>query len=348
MTLKKELPLMTLIRFVTTFLAVLTLYLLWKYMYFESIIPNTFYAKVSRSAVEGIKSGMTYLLGWLMLGMWIPLLFSFVALTKILHNRSVAFMATFSAVIICYVVLVGGDLMKYYRFLVPVVPPVVILGMMGLERVRFHLRKKNGSAVINLFHIAVIVGAGFFLFLNGIGHMKLIRNSFSMMANKPHNDVRIAQFLTDKFPPDTLLATFNIGRIPFYTNFETIDLLGLTDPDIAREIRLQRVCAYLDVLYKKHPDIIIPQTMEIHMYPERKWWQRFDFDVIGTRQLLDFTKFIRLDREDADSSICPTVESAFGHKYRKEIFSVHNKRLTVYVRQNTVDEPTDHKGSETF
>ena len=172
----------------------------------------------------------------------------------------------------------------------------------------------------------------FYLIPNGIGHMKLIRKSLDKVGQEKHHDVQVAFWLAENFSPDTSLATYNIGRIPYYSRLETLDLLGLTDIEIAREIRTQKVCAYLNVILSKKPDIILPQSMEIKAQTEKKWWQIFDFDFIGTRQLLDFTKFVRIDK-NADLSVCPRTEKKFRNSYEKMFYNHDGRQMVLYIRK---------------
>ncbi len=98
---------------------------LFRLLYYGAWLPNTFYAKAGGLP---LLSGAVYLLGWLLSG---PAILAVTAAPAVCRYRlarpGVALVLSFCL----YVVCIGGDAFNQWRFLLPVLPALIALGLLG-------------------------------------------------------------------------------------------------------------------------------------------------------------------------------------------------------------------------
>jgi len=202
-------------------------FILFKYFYYGSILPNPFYAKTSWS-VEQLKAGLDYAAiffrhyGFYGAGFVIPAIFWKRLSTPI---RSVWLFAFFY---VTYVVLVGGDVLKVHRFIVPIFGLSAILITASL---RLALNKFSPKTRLLFLFIASIPLMSFTYllpkgFVNFYHDRELeLTNSMQLLAR----DIKS----TDSTNFSVALTT--IGAFSYELIGHTvIDMLGLTDSMIAR------------------------------------------------------------------------------------------------------------------
>jgi hypothetical protein len=118
----------------------------------------------------------------------------------------------------------GGDLFAYSRLWLPLVPALSACALWGLAVV---LARKPRLAVAAVLAVGVVTGA---------------RACDAHYIPPQHTSARVVQwaaiggYLRAHFPHE-LVATVPIGAIGYYSNNPILDLVGLTEPAIAREGR---------------------------------------------------------------------------------------------------------------
>ena len=115
---------------------------LWRYMIFNQIFPQPVYAKVGLDLLTNLKGFLGYFLD----DFWIPSLVILVALSvftiyKTLVNPSdekesikLITLTSFIVATLAFIITTGGDWMEGGRFLVPILPTLVILGIYILPK----------------------------------------------------------------------------------------------------------------------------------------------------------------------------------------------------------------------
>ncbi len=201
----------------------------FKLTYYGSLFPNPYYAK-SGVGLEYIYSGLEYL--WYFTktaGLFgIVFLLPILAIKKLWERFSLLYL--YVAVYIAYIVWVGGDVLKVYRFFVPIVPVLYFLFVASILALAETLFKQVKAAVL-------AVGAACVLF--SFGSMTLSRDHVETFWYFEQNIVRKMHFmgtmLKKHMGSDFSLATSTIGMISYQLmGHRVIDLLGLTDAYIAR------------------------------------------------------------------------------------------------------------------
>ena len=213
------------------FLVLVGSWLGWKLYAYGDILPNTYYAKVGGDARWG--QGWSYLWAfassyWLLpLALLLPLGFRRLAGPD--HRLAATAVAVLTAWCV-YIASVGGDFMEF-RFMVPILPVLfVLIGWFCW----CHIRRRVFRRMI----LGVVL-------LGSVSHQMRFRptdgiESVAELAAHLHRPVQdwegVGRRLGALFAPadQVLLATTAAGAIPYHSRLRTIDMLGLTDPWIAR------------------------------------------------------------------------------------------------------------------
>jgi hypothetical protein len=208
---------------------------------FGSVLPNTFYAKVPGFDARSLLSGGEYVLAFLREYGLLPFaLLVAVVLPGLVRRRDarllpVACVGAWTA----YVVWVGGDFMEF-RFVVPVLP----MAFAALAVVLFEV---VASRVVASALAAAIVAASFALeyatydeafLLEGTG-IETIHGLVAHLEAPDQAWAGLGRELGRAFDHDArvTLGAGACGAVPYYSELRTVDVLGLSDPWVARHGR---------------------------------------------------------------------------------------------------------------
>ena len=206
-------------------LAAVAIHLVWRWHYYGELLPNTFYAKVTGGAGQ-FATGLRYLREF---SLAFPLFAASLAFPLVLLSRSLrarlaqpalalVIHATLAAYIF-YVVLVGADFMPYFRFFVPVLPFCAVLTAGWLRCVP---RLAGGRVVLALFGLQIAAG---------------LATEQPYRAFVAHRTARVGErvgaWLAERLAADDWIAVNTAGSLPYVSRLPTIDMLGLTDAQIA-------------------------------------------------------------------------------------------------------------------
>jgi hypothetical protein len=219
-----------LLRFATwsaVFLFLYGSYFVWRYTYYDHLLPNTFYAKVeSTSALyeRGLDYVWTYGLRYQLL----PLLGGVaVMLTNVRLRWDAAYILALTTAMLTGVVIAGGDEFPYGRMIVPILPLVYIAGLAGLATL---LARVSSSAMQKGVIAAAVLT---------LGALSLFRGSLEFAgpieSERQGQQERaiLATWMSENTPPEYTIAAFAVGAIGFYSERDVLDLLGLNDVVIA-------------------------------------------------------------------------------------------------------------------
>jgi arabinofuranosyltransferase len=191
-----------------------------RYVLFDSLAPNTYYAKSGGTAQHALL-GLAYIRDAFLdfpLAMLAPLaLFG-------RHRRAATYLMTGSAAWLGFFLRSGGDTFEYSRMWFPLVPMLTVLAIIG----GYELARRRLSPRIALAVVGALVGA--------IAVRALVAHSIP----EQHVNPRVVEwaatgtYLREHYPRGTLVATVPIGAIGYYSSLPILDLVGLTEPAIAR------------------------------------------------------------------------------------------------------------------
>ncbi|HWN81617.1 MAG TPA: hypothetical protein VNM87_05955, partial [Candidatus Udaeobacter sp.] len=247
------------------------LYLGWRTIYFQSILPNTFFAKTG-GGFEVLVRGAHYVAFFARdyLLPWLPLLATAAALALDRQRKhrfqpvhrpepepvaaaraasrraalqlEVVLAGGICVVFIPYVMFVGGDYMPMYRFMVPMLPLLALL-MMGLvaslaRQVGIKGRGRWAMGLAGLLTLALTFHHSTPLERDRFGRPPVLEGTYRGVQFQRWNTGRlslIARYLRDYGEPSReSIATRGVGAIAYYSAMPVIDVLGIVDPHISR------------------------------------------------------------------------------------------------------------------
>jgi hypothetical protein len=149
-----------------------------------------------------------------------------VGVAVVLRRRELLAIAVLGAAILGYVTLVGGDWMKYFRFLAPFEPFCFLLVDVGVRRA-VDRRDAATNVAVALFALLVV------------NHRAVaLRDAQAYLLTKEKRfwDMAAggtANWLVQNATPGEL-ALGDIGYVGWQTDYPILDLLGLVDPVISK------------------------------------------------------------------------------------------------------------------
>ena len=213
---------------------------LWQWSYFGDPLPNTYYAKTGAGWIQFV-GGWDYLvrsLAEVAKGSgWLPLL-AFLALRKPQGQRLylLFMLATVSAI----VVLEGGDHFPGARFLVPALPLLFALVVIGLSNLT---QRIGGVGRAGLLGAAIVLAIAAF---NPAEELQ-VKPAWARLPRADPSTLEyqdkywVANFpvmgkaLREIAAPGQSIAVVPIGAIGYFSDLKVIDMVGITDPYIAHQ-----------------------------------------------------------------------------------------------------------------
>jgi len=219
------------------FAVVFVPYVVWRWSFYGSVLPNTYYAKTGGGMLQQVR-GLFYVynvvepFGGILL--WcLPLVL--LALRDRDRNPERLYFALLVAGVSAAVVWVGGDHMPMGRFFAPLVVPVLLLQMEAAVEIGARVRGLQGRMPWLVAGIlwSCILMAGFMPTLN----RRRLPASFAISnAVLTRQWVLAGLWLREHVAPGTWMATNAAGAVAYHSGLPVIDMLGLNDAHIAHTV----------------------------------------------------------------------------------------------------------------
>lgn len=211
----------------TPFWVLVIAHLVWRRVTYGDWVPNTFHAKVGGGDLW--TTGAQYVLeGVVCFGL------VFVVAPYFLPPRrggarpaSWSACLTLGAAFPLYVVAVGGDYVPGHRFLWPVLPLWCAVLAVALTDLGERL---DGATVRRRLSACFVVLAA-----AQIAFTAVEAPPWPAQHERHRQLVAAGRALDRILPPDAWLATTNAGRVTYFADRRTIDMMGLSDRHIARQ-----------------------------------------------------------------------------------------------------------------
>jgi hypothetical protein len=210
--------------------------IIFQRLYFGDFLPNTYFLKVIGVPImERVKLGLTVLIDYASRDFLMLLLFSILGwvVYKDFRSPETLILLSLFFVQVLYSVWVGGDyaedaLDSANRFTAQGMTGLIIAFSLALER---FLENVNASRPRSAF--AFIVGIGVLVVMSGEPWEKWMINNAPMHRTDIQR-VQIGLRLQANTDLSAVIAVHAAGQIPYYSQRTTIDLLGKSDPFIAK------------------------------------------------------------------------------------------------------------------
>jgi hypothetical protein len=209
----------------------------WRFGYYGDLLPNTFYAKTGGGMAQAWR-GLSHAGAFALFagGPVLALLLALAAIgfTRDWRQRSEHwYWQGFTWIVVglytAYIIAVGGDHFPGYRFFVPVLPFLALLLARGAQQMTTLGTGALGRAV-RVGAIVCVVGLSVFNLTRSTPFDQIVRGDDESVWLWRE----MGWWLADHGQPGESMAAMGAGAIPYYSNHETIDLLGLNDKHIAR------------------------------------------------------------------------------------------------------------------
>lgn len=243
-----------------SFLGIFGAWLAFRLAYYGYPFPNTYYVKVggSGSRFDAAVRGLGYLGDWVQAHPITTLLVlgGLVMCARPRSGPRAHLLAFLTLGWLAYVVAIGGDYMRNFRFVQPVAAPLVVLAAVALAALA---RRTHWGLALGL----VLPTAALDIWP--------LHQRMADWAEYRVLDVQRRAFtgawMAQALPPDTWIATHSIGATPFYSGLPTVDMLGLADAHIAH-MDWEDLGAGKAGHEKRDPDYVFNQRKPQIYFPE--------------------------------------------------------------------------------
>jgi len=208
-----------------------SVWFMWRAIYYQSLFPNTVYAK-SGGSLFHFWRGLTYVIRFIR-ACWEgsgPLLFlgMFGILSR--AKRQVYFLYIEFTLYIIFVIYVGGDYMVNARFGAPVLPIMTALAASGVQALASYVQGVP-KRLSRLF----VAGTVITIVLVKLPEVRDASRAAKIQINSMLETRRqIGEWLYQHCPSNTVTSIGTAGVVPYYSRLFNIDFSGINDRHIAR------------------------------------------------------------------------------------------------------------------
>ena len=205
-----------------------------------SVLPNTYAAKLKyySSSGDGFPGAV---FGFVTAGHWSVLsiaagIGALTTLYQVLRRRPVPFLTSLLWPVALFLAYWWKLPFLYQegRYLMPVLPFIVLLGLFGLTTVVDALRSRKPAmtAMRWLAPLVLLVACGQFAVAAWEGRAAYAETC----AYISDRQVTTARWMRDHLPADAVIGTHDVGAIGFYAGHRVVDMVGLVSPDMITNI----------------------------------------------------------------------------------------------------------------
>jgi arabinofuranosyltransferase len=253
--------------------------------YYGDAMPNTYYLKATRIPVQAmVEQGWFHLMhapyAILQGRMWGAVAMFAVGSIVLVRRRPIVWLLAITGLFhVVYFVRIGGDWVNMHlsRFLVPVVPLIIVVTIAGaseLARRAGRVLTDAGPRRVRRFAAAllgVLAPVLAWCLSPGESLREWWLSGPTMYRNYNAKSVEVARYVAKFSAEDALIGVFWAGVMPYHCDRRMLDMLGRTDRHIARTEALpapfywpghaKRDWNY--VINERKPEIILSDTEEM-------------------------------------------------------------------------------------
>jgi hypothetical protein len=276
-------------------------HLAWRWSFYGSPLPNTFYAKATGELGARLAAGTSDLgdfavglAGIPAVGLWFAVALALLGLRAAARPNAtpatrvwLAGLWTLVVFRVAFDLWSGSEYMGAFRFLAPALPPLFVLADEGVHELRAVAFRKVGLLVA-----AVALATG------TLGSHALAKSRGAYRLGLENAHIALGLWLAENLPPNTWAAIGDAGAVPFFSRLPIIDLWGLSDATIARLPgeygRREGVAEY--VLGRRPGVIILWNVVPIQAEPDRlriMGAQAFDREIAAHPLFREQYRFLR-------------------------------------------------------
>ncbi len=236
--------------------------IIFRYVYYDALLPNTFYAKTGWD-VDHIERGLVYAHAFVVgYGLWGGVFVGPILLALFSQARPffsyVALLTLFNGI---YVVVIGGDVWSECRFFMPLLP----LHYMALQELLFVFGNRLSYRSNRSMPLGIISTIFVLVCYNSIYAAPSLKHSQASFIEHNRRLEEVARYILQLEEMPQTVATSTIGIIKYRTGVRVVDILGLTDAHVARypELLPGVVAAQNDVMRKYNVSYVLDQKPDM-------------------------------------------------------------------------------------
>jgi hypothetical protein len=201
---------------------------LFRIIYYGAWLPNTYYAKATGDLLARLTAGTVYSVWGL--AAWAAA--AVAAFVSGVAQRKVVAVLAWAGLGLAAVMLEGGDWMWHGRMLLPILPMLAALSVTAVAASRARHR-------VVLVLVCVLAWSGL------LPRREIIVDAFSGGRLPPPAyqegtlvaaSLSAAAFIAERYPAEALVAVNHAGALPYALPNPALDMAGLCDRHIAREV----------------------------------------------------------------------------------------------------------------
>lgn len=214
----------------------------FQYRYFGSVFPNTYYLKVVGTSLHerlivGIQVFVEYATRDFLTPFFV-IIAGFIFFRALREKKPFLLLALF-IIQCCYSIYVGGDYAEPLnspqveaanRFITQGMPSVIILFSIIVDRFLQILSAKNNLKRSTMLTVGISLAT--IIIMSGANWFKWTIHNAPLLDSDIWR-ARLGIHIRDYTDENTVIAVHAAGQIPYYSNRQTIDLLGKSDPVVA-------------------------------------------------------------------------------------------------------------------
>ncbi len=215
------------------------LFILWRLSYYGYPFPNTYYAKTAFDSAH-LQAGWTYFKNFFEAYMLYGVVFALplILLRKKENFFEISLMYFISVSYCVYIIFIGGDVLKQFRFFLPILPLIYILFGKFVEEIAYRIKGKSASGSLSTglalgMFVSLLIGI-----FNYNSQKDIIKKDVET-ENGLVEKMKIAGAWFNKKQTQLgrplILAATTIGAVSYFSDVVVIDMLGLTDETIAHK-----------------------------------------------------------------------------------------------------------------
>jgi hypothetical protein len=204
----------------------------WRMLYYGYPLPNTFYAKTGSETPEVLERGWVYL-QFFLLENWLPALLGLIGVLLFVvgwrKGGILTAFALFSVLQAGYVLWIGGDHFPGWRFMVPVIAPMLLIGQEAVRRLIAWVPSPSllRAATYSLLALGAVAYSGSML-------EQMAPDSYTIETTQLHTAYverwgSAGLWLREHTTPEMVTAAKGAGAVAYYSQRPTIDMFGLND-----------------------------------------------------------------------------------------------------------------------
>lgn len=330
------------------------LFMIWRYSYYGFLLPNTFYAKTG-SSIEYFNTGFDYVWGFFKsYGLYGALLIvALFASANKKYKNELKFLSILFLVFCIYIISVGGDVLNANRFFVPILPVFYILVQEGMHVLLSRFEKTKLKKYAHILTLTLTLVFCYMTYNREYEQIKKYCFYEKGLTDKMKITAEWLKKKQDASGRKLVVGATTIGALSYFSDVTLIDMLGLTDKEVAHnpkpipeisstEIGWKERQYNVEYILSRKPDYIYFSTerkpsayAERGLYTEEEFLKYYYPSFFTVRES-EFTSCIF--QRKSDNEVRNYVSPPPNPNYKKSYVNLFNQAINTSRDANKTQE----------